>query len=101
VVLAALWAPYSCCWYRETLLPSAAGKLADEGTGDGVYDRRSANDLAARRFWRFCAALSRPDGEDGMSRRADAWRPMVENIAALSDRVSVKSMVVALVSPRL
>ena len=29
VVLLTLWAPNSC-WYRDTLLPSAAGKLADD-----------------------------------------------------------------------
>lgn len=28
-----------------------AGKLAVERVGEGVYERRSVNDLAARRLW--------------------------------------------------
>lgn len=28
-----------------------AGKLAVERAGEGVYERRSVNDLAARRLW--------------------------------------------------
>lgn len=37
-------------WRLAMLLRRAAGKLAVEGTGDGVYERRSATDRAARRL---------------------------------------------------
>jgi hypothetical protein len=61
--------------YRVMFWDRAVGKLAVECDGEGVYERRSANDLAVLRF---CAAL-RPDnpGEPGMSRRPEVCRPNV------------------------
>lgn len=55
---------------RVKLLFKDAGKLAVEGTGDGVYDRRSAYDLAARRF-------VRPPGESANPNKPEDWRPSV------------------------
>lgn len=48
VTEAPLPGPYS--WKREIFDCKLGGKLAVDGTGDGVKVRRSATDLAARRF---------------------------------------------------
>lgn len=90
-----LFPPYSIA-YLERFAPRAAGKLAEDGTGEGVNERKSANDLAGRKF---CLLRSgRPDGEVGTSRSEDAPRPIVEYKP--SDLASVKSIVMALAKPR-
>ena len=58
--------------YREMFCVKPTGKLAVEGTGDGVYERRSANDLAARKL--LCGESPLRPGDPGMSRRLDPWR---------------------------
>ena len=47
------------------------GWLAVEGAGDGVYDRRSAYDFAARRL----GAADSPPGESGKPSRPEACLP--------------------------
>jgi hypothetical protein len=37
-------------WRRAPLVCKAAGKLAAEGTGEGLQDRKSAKDLALRKL---------------------------------------------------
>ena len=61
----ALPTPYS--WNLAMFDCRLGGKLAVEGTGDGVYDRRSATDLAARRF----CAVPKPLGESGIPRKPE------------------------------
>ena len=78
---------------------SVTGKLAEDGTGDGVYERRSAKDLAARRL--LCAP--KPLGESGMPRKPeDCWplRVLVVYIPGSEPLASLKSIVAALFSPR-
>ena len=61
--------------YLETFWARLAGKLADDGTGEGVYDRRSANDFAALKF---CAGVNPLNpGEPGISKSPEACRPSV------------------------
>lgn len=47
------------------------GWLAVEGAGDGVYERRSAYDLAPRRL----GTAFKPPGESGKPRRPEACLP--------------------------
>jgi hypothetical protein len=56
---------------RETPPGRPIGWLAVEGAGDGVYDRRSAYDLAPRRL----GTAFRPPGESGNPKRPEVWRP--------------------------
>lgn len=74
------------------------GKLAVDGTGDGVYDRKSATDLAARRF----CAVPKPLGESGIPRKPeDCWPRRVLYIPESVFRASLKSIVAARLRPLL
>lgn len=95
VVDAALLGPYS--WNLPILDDNATGKLADDGTGEGVYDRKSANDFAARRF---CWA-PKPPGESGIPRKPEDCCPLsVLYMPGSALLASLKSIVAARFRPR-
>lgn len=63
----ALPGPYS--WYLAKVdCKVVVGKLAVDGTGDGVHDRKSANDLTPRKC---CAVVTNPPGESGTPKSPD------------------------------
>lgn len=86
----------SCCCSLAPLVCSPAGKLAVDAAGEGVKVRRSANDLAARRFAEFPAEF---DESKTPSRPTDDCPRSVLNAALSAWRASLKSVVAERLRP--